>query len=99
MTTTPKKKRQRVTKSVAMPKLAPKYKVILLNDSVNSFPHVVLTLIKIFHFSQEDAERITMEAHKSGRAICAILPYEHAELRVQQLHSEKLGAELEKVEI
>lgn len=92
-----KRKQQPVTELKNEPRLIPMYKVIVLNDDVNSQDYVALTLIKIFKFSQTEAISVMNEAHKKGRAVCAVHPFELAELRKQQLHSAGLGAEMEKL--
>jgi len=73
----------------------PRYKVLLHNDDRNSMEHVVKSLMRVFKFGQEECERIMAEAHKNGLALCAIEPYEQAELHRDQLVSFSLIASIE----
>lgn len=75
--------------------LIPRYKVLLHNDDKNSMEHVVKALMRVFRFGQEECERIMVEAHKNGMALCTIEPYEQAELHRDQLISFSLIASIE----
>ena len=63
-----------------------KYKVFLLNDDYTTMDFVVDILIKIFHKSYEEAERIMLEIHKKDRGLCGIYTYEIAETKIAQVH-------------
>ena len=67
--------------------LAPRWKVILHDDPVTSFPFVLGVLRKVFAKSQGEAYRITKEAHETGSAVADVLPLEQAEFRRDQVHS------------
>lgn len=73
----------------------PRYKVLLHNDDVNSMEHVVKSLGKVFGFDRARCERIMLEAHRNGIALCAVEPYEQAELHRDQLVSLSLTATIE----
>jgi ATP-dependent Clp protease adaptor protein ClpS len=73
----------------------PRYKVLLHNDDKNSMDYVVLSLMKVFKFSKEECERIMLEAHRNGVALCVVEPLEQAELHRDQLHSLSLIATIE----
>jgi len=73
----------------------PRYRVLLHNDDVNSMDHVVTTLMKVFRFEQQVCERIMMQAHNNGIALCTIEPFEQAELHRDQLISFSLIATIE----
>jgi len=73
----------------------PLYKVLLHNDDRNSMDHVVATLMKVFHFERTDCERIMLEAHRNGVALCVIEPLEQAELHRDQLQASSLIATIE----
>lgn len=73
----------------------PRYKVLLHNDDVNSMERVVRALMTVFKFGRIAAERIMMEAHRNGLALCAVEPLEQAELHRDQLTSFSLTATLE----
>lgn len=57
--------------------------------------HVVKALMRVFKFEQRECERIMVEAHKNGVALCTVEPYEQAELHRDQLISFSLVATIE----
>jgi ATP-dependent Clp protease adaptor protein ClpS len=73
----------------------PLYKVLLHNDDHNSMGHVVKALMRVFHFDLNECERIMMEAHQNGVALCAIESMERAEHHRDQLISFSLMATIE----
>ncbi len=73
----------------------PLYKVLLHNDDHNTMDHVVRSLMKVFRFEKAESERIMLEAHRNGVALCVIEPLEQAELHRDQLRSCSLTASLE----
>lgn len=73
----------------------PRFKVLLHNDDVNSMEHVVKVLMKVFKFDQARSERIMLEAHLKGLALCTVEPFEQAELHRDQLISFLLIATIE----
>ena len=73
----------------------PLYKVLLHNDDSNSMDHVVRALMKVFKFGREECERIMLEAHQNGVALCVIEPLEQAEHHRDQLQSFSLLATIE----
>jgi ATP-dependent Clp protease adaptor protein ClpS len=73
----------------------PLYKVLLHNDERNTMEHVVKALKHVFRFSKPVCERIMMEAHLNGVALCTIEPLEQAELHRDQLQSFSLAATIE----
>lgn len=73
----------------------PLYKVLLHNDDINTMDHVIRALVEVFRFSREESERIMLEAHRNGVALCALEPFEQAELHRDRLHSFSLVATIE----
>jgi ATP-dependent Clp protease adaptor protein ClpS len=73
----------------------PLYRVLLHNDDTNSMDHVVRALMRVFRFDQSECERIMLEAHRNGLALCTIEPLEQAELHRDQLRSSSLIATIE----
>jgi ATP-dependent Clp protease adaptor protein ClpS len=65
--------------------LLPRFKVLLHNDDVNDMEHVVRALIRVFRFDRAECERIMMEAHQRGVALCIVEPLEQAEFHRDQL--------------
>jgi ATP-dependent Clp protease adaptor protein ClpS len=68
-------------------KRQPPYAVILHNDDVNTFDHVVNVLRKVFRYEQPKAVLLTNEAHKTGRSIVWSGVLEVAELKADQIRS------------
>ncbi len=56
------------------------HKLILWNDDVNTFEHVIYCLIKYLDYSQPQAEKIAFRVHNDGK--CAILEGSFTELEV-----------------
>ncbi|MGB7442097.1 MAG: ATP-dependent Clp protease adapter ClpS [Coleofasciculaceae cyanobacterium] len=68
------------------PKKYPSYKVIVLNDDVNTFQHVAQCLMKyIPGMTSDSAWELTNRIHHEGQAIVWVGPQEQAELYHQQL--------------
>lgn len=67
-------------------KLYPNFKVIVLNDDVNTFQHVAKCLMKyIPHMTSDRAWELTNQVHFEGQAIVWVGPQEQAELYHMQL--------------
>lgn len=71
----------------AKPKRQPPYAVVLHNDPVNSFGHVVGVLGKVFGYGKVKALTLTLAAHETGRSIVWTGPLEVAELKADQIRS------------
>jgi ATP-dependent Clp protease adaptor protein ClpS len=73
----------------ARPKLKkpPMYKVILLNDDFTPMEFVVHVLEAIFGHNRENATRIMLNVHKSGKGVCGIYTKDIAETKVTQVNS------------
>ena len=64
----------------------PNYKIIVLDDDFNTFPHVIECLLKyIPGMSSDRAVELTNQVHFEGQAIVWVGPQEQAELYHQQL--------------
>ena len=64
----------------------PNYKIIVLNDDVNTFQHVVETLVKyIPGMGSDRAWDLAHQIHNEGLAIVWVGPMEQAELYHEQL--------------
>lgn len=55
------------------------FKLIYLNDSQTSMEFVIESLVELFDYNPNTAERLTMDIHEEGSAVVAVLPYEMAE--------------------
>jgi len=68
-------------------RLAPRWKVLLLDDDVTTFEFVIWLLVDLFHKPREEAIRLTFEVHETGAAQVAVTTQERAELYVEQVHA------------
>ena len=73
----------------------PPYRVLLHNDDVNDFDHVIGALVEIVSFPVMRAAEITFEADRSGLALVTVTHKERAELIVERLISKGLTATME----
>ena len=63
-------------------KRPPLYKVILVNDDFTPMEFVVHILELFFSIDRENATRIMLEVHTSGKGICGLFTREIAETKV-----------------
>jgi ATP-dependent Clp protease adaptor protein ClpS len=68
-------------------KRQPPYVVILHNDDLNTFEHVVGVLRKVFNYDRPRAIQLTLEAHTTGQCIVWSGTLELAELKADQIRS------------
>ncbi|MFO0839805.1 MAG: ATP-dependent Clp protease adaptor ClpS [Phycisphaerae bacterium] len=76
-------------------RLLPPFKVILHNDDVNTFEHVILTILKLTPLKEPEAIEKTIEAHERGCALLLVTTKERAELYVEQFATFKLSVTAE----
>jgi len=69
-----------------VPRVAPRYKILIHNDSVTPMDFVVDILTSIFKKDFPGATSIMLEAHNSGVALVDVMGLEEAEFRVEQAH-------------
>lgn len=60
--------------------LRPPHRLILWNDEVNTFDHVIHCLVKYLTYSETQAEKIAWTVHTKGK--CAILEGSFTEVEV-----------------
>jgi len=63
----------------------PLYNVFILNDAVSSVYVVIMVVRRVFNKTPEEAERITIEAHKHGKALAGVYAKDIAESKVVQV--------------
>ncbi|MFN0138078.1 MAG: ATP-dependent Clp protease adaptor ClpS [Phycisphaerae bacterium] len=73
----------------------PPFKVVLHNDDLNSFEHVILTILMVTPLEEKEAIERTIEAHEEGQAVLLVTNKERAELYVEQFASRSLIATCE----
>jgi ATP-dependent Clp protease adaptor protein ClpS len=71
--------------------------VVLYNDDVNSFEHVILTLMRVFGHTHPVAAKLAWDAHKNNRTVAEVEGHSEAVTHKQQLQSAGLTAEVERV--
>jgi ATP-dependent Clp protease adaptor protein ClpS len=71
--------------------LAENWKVIFHNDEVTTFEFVIGALMRFFGHSSRKALELTYEVHRSGAAVVAVLPFEDAEFKQEQVTSAARG--------
>ena len=77
------------------PKQLPPFKVLLHNDDVNTFEHVIASILKVMSLQPEDAILRTLEAHETGVALLTVTHLERAELYHEQFATFNLTITLE----
>lgn len=61
------------------------FRVLLHNDDYTSMDFVVDILKKIFHKDLQEAERIMINIHEKGKAVCGVYSYEIAQTKALQV--------------
>ncbi len=80
------------------PKQLPPFKVLLHNDDVNTFEHVIESIVKVTTLTPRDAILRTIEAHESGVALLMVTHRERAELIVEQFLTFQVTVTIEPAE-
>lgn len=71
------------------------WRVVVLNDPVNTMQYVVLVFRRVLGLDRQSAETKMLEVHELGRSIVWTGAREQAECRVHALHGWGLRAVLE----
>ena len=77
------------------PKPLRPWKVIVHNDDVNTYEHVIRTFIEVVRMESQDALLKTIEVDKQGLSVVAMAHREKAELLQEQLQSRALTVTIE----
>ncbi|HUU85750.1 MAG TPA: ATP-dependent Clp protease adaptor ClpS [Phycisphaerae bacterium] len=77
------------------PRQLPPFKVLLHNDDVNDFEHVIRAIIKLTPLSLEEAFQKTLEAHETGVSLLLVTHQERAELYSEQFATMSLTVTIE----
>lgn len=87
--------KEKVLEEVAVEELVSgNNEIVLYNDDVNTFDHVINTLIKVCRHTAEQAEQCSLIVHYNGK--CTVKTGEYKELKPQcsQLLEAGLSAEI-----
>jgi ATP-dependent Clp protease adaptor protein ClpS len=77
-------------------KPAPRYRVLLHNDPVNTMEYVVKTLRQVVpSLSEEDAVAVMLEAHNTGVGLVIVCDLEPAEFYCETLKAKGLSSTIE----
>lgn len=68
--------------------------IVLFNDEVNTFDHVIDTLIYACEHTPEQAEQCSIIVHYNGKCTVKTGPYEELEPRCSKLIQAGLSAEI-----
>jgi ATP-dependent Clp protease adaptor protein ClpS len=68
--------------------------IVLFNDDVNTFDHVIETLVHVCHHSYEQAEQCSLLVHYKGKCTVKTGVYEELEPQCSQLLIAGLSAEI-----
>ena len=77
-------------------KQAPRYKVLLHNDPVNTMEYVVSTLQQVVpQLSEQDCMAVMLEAHNTGVGLVIVCDIEPAEFYCETLKAKGLTSSIE----
>jgi ATP-dependent Clp protease adaptor protein ClpS len=69
--------------------------VVVWNDDVNTFAHVIKALVEILDHSLARAELLTNRIHNTGKAVVAFRPKDEAAEIVKRFHARGIQATME----
>lgn len=70
------------------------HEIMLYNDDVNTFAHVIETLVRVCEHSHQQAEQCAVLVHFSGKCVVKTGPYSDLEPRCTLLLEAGLSAEI-----
>ncbi|HMV77243.1 MAG TPA: ATP-dependent Clp protease adaptor ClpS [Leptospiraceae bacterium] len=71
-----------------------RHRVVLYNDDINSFDHVIECVMTICGKNEEEAFKITLEAHEKGKSVCFDGSIEACETVAEKMGIENLTVSL-----
>jgi ATP-dependent Clp protease adaptor protein ClpS len=71
------------------------WSVVVWNDDVNTFAHVITALVEIFGHTLARAEALAWRVHRSGKAVVAVRPKDEAVAGMHALHRRGIQASVE----
>jgi ATP-dependent Clp protease adaptor protein ClpS len=70
--------------------------ILVWNDDVNTFAHVIKALVEILNHPLARAEQLTDRIHTAGKAVVALRPKEEAAAVVRRFHGRQIQATMER---
>ena len=70
------------------------HEIILYNDDINTFDHVIRTLIEVCEHTPEQAEQCSLIVHYKGKCSVKSGTYDELEPKCIRLHAAGLSAEI-----
>jgi ATP-dependent Clp protease adaptor protein ClpS len=70
--------------------------VMIWNDDVNTFDHVIKALIDILNHPRARAERLALRVHNTGKAVVAVRPKEEATAAARRFQDRGIWATVER---
>ncbi len=86
---------KRPTPTRREPRQLPPYKVLLHNDDVNTFEHVIGSILKVIAVDPKIAVLKALEAHETGLSLLLVTHKERAELYAEQFNTFQLTVTIE----
>ncbi len=77
------------------PRMLPPCKVLLHNDDVNTFDHVIRSIVRLTPIREDDAVVKAIEAHETGLTLLLVTHRERAELYLDQFASLNITVTIE----
>ena len=72
------------------------YQIVVFNDHVNTFDHVIQSLMTICKHEWIQAEQCALLIHTTGKTVVKSGPYKEMEQMCTALHDRSITAEIEK---
>lgn len=69
--------------------------VLVWDDPINTIDYVIVVFQKLFGYSKQKAEKLTMDVHLSGKAVVSSGTRQKAEIDVFRLHEHGLWATMQ----
>ncbi len=70
--------------------------VVVWNDDVNTFEHVIRAFVEILGHSTTRAEQLAQRIDRDGKAVVAVRPKEEAATLVEAFHRRRIQATMER---
>jgi ATP-dependent Clp protease adaptor protein ClpS len=87
--------KEKVSEELLLDEETVKYnEIVLFNDEVNTFEHVILTLIDVCEHTPEQAEQCSLIVHYKGKCTVKTGEYKELEPRCSKLLQAGLSAEI-----